>query len=390
MKKNDNDKRYDVTVIGGGLTGKLMISILIKSGIFQKRKLCWINAEKKLIEDKRVSFINYRNFFKLKKYYGINFLTNDYLKIHKIEIHNTDASKPISLEDKIGHGVIIRNDIFRNNLKISENNLKIYKSKVVSTNHDEFHRYLVLENGIKINTSLVLSADGNTSPLRQLSNIRYIDHDLNHTIISGYLSTKNFDINTAKQIFLKDSFIGLLPFSKNLTNFVWSLDNKTLNGKVNFQYYEEIIERLNTYFSKDDIIFSPPISANKELQKYPINIKYVKHPFNKRLLLIGDAAHSVHPLAGQGFNLSMEDCFDVIDCIRNAKNIGKDFGEISVLSEYSDKRKIRKNFITLITTILFYIFKKKNYYINKFINVSFKAIETTSFKKLFKVLARGY
>ena len=95
------------------------------------------------------------------------------------------------------------------------------------------------------------------------------------------------------------------------------------------------------------------------MQKYPINIKYVKHPFKKRLLLIGDAAHSIHPLAGQGFNLSMEDCFDVMDCIRNAKNLGKDFGEISVLSEYSNKRKDRKNFITLITTILFYIFKKK-------------------------------
>ena len=390
MKKNENEKQYDVTVIGGGLTGKLMISILIKSGIFEKSKLCWINTEKKISKDKRVSFINYKNFFKLKKYYGIKFLTNEYLKINKIEIHNIDETKPLSLADEIGHGVIIRNDIFKNKIIISEDDLKIYKSKVVSTNHDEFHRYLFLENGIKINTSLVLSADGNASSLRKLSNIKYINYDLDHTIISGYLSSKNFDTNTAKQIFLKDSFIGLLPFSKNLTNFVWSLENQTLYKKVNFKYYDEIIERLNTFFSRDNIIFDLPVSQNKKLQKYPINIKYVKYPFKKRLVLIGDAAHSIHPLAGQGFNLSMEDCFDVMDCIRNAKNIGKDFGEISVLSEYSNKRKNRKNFITLITTILFYIFKKKNNLVNKILNVSLQTLDATPLKQLFKILARGY
>ena len=52
MKQNENEKKYDVTVVGGGLTGKLMISILIKSGIFKKNKLCWINTEKENSKDK--------------------------------------------------------------------------------------------------------------------------------------------------------------------------------------------------------------------------------------------------------------------------------------------------------------------------------------------------
>ena len=107
-------------------------------------------------------------------------------------------------------------------------------------------------------------------------------------------------------------------------------------------------------------------------------------------MLIGDAAHSIHPLAGQGFNLSIEDCFDVMDCIRNAKKVGKDFGEISVLSQYSNIRKSRKNVLTLITTFLFYIFKTRNDFINKIINISLKNIEKTSLKNIFKLLARGY
>ena len=332
MKKNKNHTQYDITVIGGGLTGKLMISILIKSGFFKKNKLCWINTEKENNEDQRVSFINNKNFSKLKNFYGIKFFRKDYIKINKIEIHNVDETKPLSLDDEIGHGVIIRNDVFKNNLKISEDCLTIYKSKVISTNYDELYRYLILENEMKIKTSLVLSADGSSSTLRHLSNIKFFNHDLDHTIISGYLNVKNFDISTAKQIFLEDSFIGLLPFSKNIVNFVWSLDNQVLNKKNNFKYYDEIIKRLNTFFSKYNINFRSPISKDEKLQIYPINIKYVQNPFEKRLILIGDAAHSIHPLAGQGFNLSIEDCFDVMKCLRDAKNVGKNVGEISVLS----------------------------------------------------------
>ena len=390
MKKNKKEKNYDVTVVGGGLAGKLMISILIKSNIFNKKKLCWINTEKKISEDQRVSFINNKNFFKLENDYGINFSTNDYLKINKIQIHNIEETKPFILEDKIGHGIIIRNDIFKNRLKISENDLTIYKSKVVSTSYNKFSRHLILENGEQFNTSLVLSADGNSSPLRQMSNIRFFSNNLNHTIISGYLNTKNFNIDTAKQIFLRDSFIGLLPFSKNVVNFVWSLDNKILNKQVDFKYYDEIIKRLNIFFSMYDISFNQHKLENKKLQIYPISVKYIQNPFKTRLALIGDAAHSIHPLAGQGFNLSIEDCFDVMKCIRNAKIVGKDFGEISVLSKYSNLRKSRKNVITLITTFLFYIFKKRNNFMNKIINISIKNLDNTPLKHIFKILARGY
>ena len=67
MNKNQNEKQYDVTVIGGGLTGKLMIYLLIESGFFDKNRLCWINTEQKNNEDKRVSFINYKNFLQTCK-----------------------------------------------------------------------------------------------------------------------------------------------------------------------------------------------------------------------------------------------------------------------------------------------------------------------------------
>ena len=390
MIKNKNEKKYDITIIGGGLTGKLMASILVNSKIIPKKKLCWINTEKKSSIDKRVSFINYNNFLKLKKDNECNLYKKNYVKISKIEIHNINDKKPLNIEDINSHGIIIRNDILKENLNFPKNDLVIYKSRVTSTNCDELHRYLILEDGRKIKTSLVLSADGNSSPLRKLSNINYINHALDHTIISGYLYCKNFDMFTAKQIFLKDSFIGLLPYSKNMINFVWSLDNEILNKNPNFKYYDQIIKRLDYFFSKENNSFIRPNSRNIKLQIYPMNIKYVQNPFQKRIVLIGDASHTIHPLAGQGLNLSIEDCFDVLKCLQNAKKIGKDFGEVSVLNEYANLRKYRIKFITLVTTFLFYIFKKQNNYLNKLINFSFERIDKTSLKNIFKILARGY
>lgn len=390
MNKNKNQRNYDVAIVGGGLTGKLMASILVNSGIVESQKLCWINTENKLSKDKRVSFINYKNFLKLKKDYDFNFLKKDYMTINKIQVYNINGKQCLNLEDKNCHGIIIRNDILKEKLDFPEKSLFIYKSKVVLTNSDRFHRYLILEDDKKIKASLVISADGSSSPLRKLTKIKYINHALDHKIISGYLKCKNFDTSSAKQIFLKDGFIGLLPYSKNIINFVWSLDNQILNKNPNFKYYDEIIKRLNYFFLKDNINFNIPTLQYTNLQSYPINVKYVKNPFKKRIVLIGDAAHSVHPLAGQGFNLSIEDCFDIIKCLKNAKKIGKDFGEVSILHEYTNLRKSRSNFITLITTILFYIFKKQNNYLNKFINFTLETVDKTYLKNIFKILARGY
>ena len=390
MNKSRNEKNYDVAIVGGGLTGKLMASILVNSGIIQKKRLCWINTESNLSKDRRVSFINYKNFLKLKNDYGFNFLRKNYLIINTIEVHNLNEKQPLHLKDKDSHGIIIRNDILKEKINFSENDLVMYKSKVVSTNYNQLHRSLILEDNKIVSASLVLSADGNSSPLRKLTNIKYINHTLDHKIISGYLKCKNFDTSSAKQVFLKDSFIGLLPYSKDIINFVWSLDNQILNKNPDFKFYDEIIKRLNYFFSKDNINFNIPVSQNTNFQTYPISVKYVKNPFKERIVLLGDAAHSVHPLAGQGFNLSIEDCFDILKCLKNAKKMGKDFGELSVLHEYTNLRKYRTNFITLITTILFYMFNKQNNYLNKFINYSLEKANKSSLKHIFKILARGY
>ena len=396
MKSSVNDEFYTITVIGGGLTGQLMVSLLLKSNNIDSNKICWINLNKKRSIDTRVSFLNTNNFFKLKHKFKYYFNDNDCLHIKKIQIHNENEKLPLSLEDKQGHGVIIKNDALKNTFKFLKKNLKVFKSKVIKTKTDQYHRYLYLEDGTKLKTSLVISADGNSSNLRDFAKIKYVSHNLNHTIISGYLHSEKFNNSIAKQVFLNDGFIGLLPISKsnNLVNFVWSLDSEVIkNNDSNFKYHDEIIKRLNSFFSKYDISFEnqkTKTSNYDKLQIYSSNIKFVNNPFSEKIALIGDAAHTIHPLAGQGFNLSIEDCFDLLKCVDKASSFGKDLGDISILKEYGKLRKNRKNFITLITTSIFYLFKKRTKKFNNIINLVSQNLNKTYIKRIFSILARGY
>ncbi len=396
MKRTVNEKFYNITVIGGGLTGQLMVSLLLKSNLIDPNKLCWINLDKKKISDTRVSFLNINNFSQLKCNFKYNFENITFSNINKIQVHNENEKSPLSLEDKNGHGIIIENNKLKKTFKISKKNLHVFSSKVIKTKNNPYHRYLYLENGTKIKTSIVISADGNSSSLRDLAKVKYISKNLDHTIISGYLYSKKYDNKIAKQVFLNDSFIGLLPISENnnLVNFVWSLDNKVLkDNKSNFNHHSEIIRRLNPFFSKYNINFEYPktkITNYEKLQIYPSNIKFVNNPYADRLALIGDAAHTIHPLAGQGFNLSIEDCLDLLKCLNKASIYGKDLGDISILKEYSNLRKKRKTFITLVTTSIFYLFKKKTKTLNNIMNLVSQNLNKKSSKKIFSTLARGY
>ena len=79
-----------------------------------------------------------------------------------------------------------------------------------------------------------------------------------------------------------------------------------------------------------------------------------------------------------------------LKCLKNAKFVGKDFGTLSLLKAYNNIRKTRKNFITLATTLIFYVFSKKNNQLNNIINYGIEKIEKTSLKEIFKFLAKGY
>ena len=279
-------------------------------------------------------------------------------------------------------------------LALNIDDLTEFKSIITNTEHNKFGRSLNLKNGFKINAEVVLAADGNFSLLRKLLRINVFEKRLSHSIVSGYIRCSDNDFHTAKQIFLKSNFIGLLPTPLNngIFNFVWSLETDILQKhKNNTEIRNSILDILNNHFQSHKIKFykirQKDFSNLSKLNIYPCNVKFVPNPYGKRIALIGDAAHNIHP---QGLNLSIEDCFAMVNCLKSAKLVGKNFGDNNVMLEYNNKQKNRKNFMTLVTTSIFYLFKQDSVPLNKIINFGLEKLEKTKFKNIFKFLARGY
>ena len=126
------------------------------------------------------------------------------------------------------------------------------------------------------------------------------------------------------------------------------------------------------------------------VNKWPLKLIHVPNPTGPRLVLIGDSAHSIHPLAGQGFNLSLEDCFDMLDILKSSQKKGKDFGDPYNLVQYNYKRAIRTKLITLSTSSIFYSFTNESKFIKKILSFGMEKLENTNVKNIFKLIANGY
>jgi 2-polyprenyl-6-methoxyphenol hydroxylase-like FAD-dependent oxidoreductase len=112
-----------------------------------------------------------------------------------------------------------------------------------------------------------------------------------------------------------------------------------------------ICNELNDFFEDLQLTFKPldqiENTINK-LSKWSLDLNLVINPTSNRIILVGDAAHSIHPLAGQGLNLTIQDCVTVINAIKNSLKFGNDLGDINILEDYKNDFCNSKKIIRLL------------------------------------------
>ena len=306
-----------VSILGNGLTSltlaKLLVNQGIKVDIFSDQKIKKNNKIQTLgISKSNIEFFN-ENILDIKK-----FLWN----INKIEIFSENLRNEKILNFQNGKEnlfAIIRNYDLYNYLFLNLNKNRLIKFKK-KTSYD---------NLIKNNYQLIFNCDYSHSISKKFF-FKKINKSYDSVAYISIITHKKISNNTASQIFTKKGPLAFLPMSPTETSVVYSVKG---GKKINF---EEIIRNYNSKYK----IFKISKTVNFELKS-----SHLRSYYHKNIIAFGDMLHRIHPLAGQGFNMTIRDIKKVYELIKFKKEHGLDL-DISICSEFEKKTK-DKNYLFL-------------------------------------------
>ncbi|MDH5407500.1 MAG: UbiH/UbiF/VisC/COQ6 family ubiquinone biosynthesis hydroxylase [Gammaproteobacteria bacterium] len=219
-------------------------------------------------------------------------------------------------------------------LRAFENIEVITNNSVMSINIGAENASLALKDGKLIKTRLIIAADGGNSVLRQQAGISVRGWDYDHAALVTYVKTEHGHQDTAWQRFLPTGPLAFLPLPQQYSSIVWSTqpeEAKRLCALDETAFKTELESAFESKLGK--------IESIGPRAMFPLRFFVANDFIQSRFALIGDAAHTVHPLAGQGVNLGLADVATLAEVLHDALQNNKDIGHVSVLRRYERWRK---------------------------------------------------
>jgi 2-octaprenyl-6-methoxyphenol hydroxylase len=192
----------------------------------------------------------------------------------------------------------------------------------------------------RLRARLVVAADGANSAVRQAAGIEALRSEYAQVAIVTNVTAAEPHRNTAYERFTDSGPLAILPMAGNTCGVVWSARRVEVDAILAWSD-EELLARLQERFGERLGRFS---RAGRRVS-YPLALTRVREHVHERLVLIGNAAHTVHPVAGQGFNLGLRDVAALAEVIEDALAEGADIASVTVLRRYADWR-VRDNQVT--------------------------------------------
>jgi 2-octaprenyl-6-methoxyphenol hydroxylase len=202
-----------------------------------------------------------------------------------------------------------------------------------------------------LSARLVVAADGGHSLVRDKAGIAAQRTDYHQTALVTNVTPERPHQNVAYERFTSSGPLAFLPMSENRCAVVWSLPAdqvETLLALDEAQFLAALQERFGMRLGRF-------LKVGKR-SAYPLTLTKVSEHIRPRLVLIGNAAHTVHPVAGQGFNLGLRDVAALAQVLSEAQRAGRDLGEHAVLENYAAWRQRDNLAISTFTDGLVRIF----------------------------------
>ena len=216
-----------------------------------------------------------------------------------------------------------------------------------------------LASGEELHASLMVAAEGRRSPTREEAGLAMAQWDYKHrAIIAGLTHEKPHD-NVAWEIFYPAGPFALLPMKDaadgtHRSALVWTVAEGDAEGVMKLSdraFLAEVEKRMQGIFGA--------IELNSPRSSYPLGFQHTARITAERLALVGDSAHGIHPIAGQGLNLGLRDVGALVEVLVDGMRLGLDPGDAQLLKRYEDWRNLDSFSVALATDGLTRLFGVK-------------------------------
>lgn len=345
--------QYDIIIVGGGLVGASLAASLRHLPL----KIAIIEAKSQTVpaeNDNRIIALNYvsRRIFE-----GMNIwshIATHAEPIKHIHVSNRGhfgiARLPHELLNLPALGYVVRAKHIGQSLKLTATDF-IAPAQVTDINIQDDNVTLKQANQT-LSTRLLIAADGANSQICKMLNIPIHSQNYQQTAIITNISVDKPQQSIAYERFTDSGPIALLPIGEKQFSLVWTVKHDMVDTiqQLDEQAFLQTVQQQFGWRAGRFI-------ATEARFAYPLSLSYAKYLTTQRTIIMGNAAHTLHPVAGQGFNLGLRDVASLAEVIHKAWQHGqRDIGSDGLLQSYESCQTNDQKTVTWLTDSLVQLF----------------------------------